>query len=367
MRKKCIIVAEFPAPYRVSVFKEFSKSFDIIVFYVQSNEKTRSPLYSVNSELFEHYFLDTKEGKKKFRFYLKNIKLFDFAFAYNFSVLPGIKLAFKAYYNKIPLFYNADGGFINHHPIKDLIKKSLVKKCDIYFSSGKAADKYFLEYGGCASKIIHHRFTSLTKADHISYDITLDKSVYKNLLGLDKTKSYMISVGQFIPRKGFDLLLKCWKELEPKDWELLIIGGGYQKEEYMDFIKNNKIDNVRILEYVDKKKLEKYYLASSIFVLLTREDVWGLVINEAMNFGLPVITTNKCVAGNELIDDFKEGFITDINDITNIKEKMQLLMTSPGLREIMSKSCISKILDESLENIADVQINAINKFLDESR
>ena len=52
-------------------------------------------------------------------------------------------------------------------------------------------------------------------------------------------------------------------------------------------------------------------MASDLFVLPTREDIWGLVINEAMSFGLPIITTRKCIAGTELITDGENGYLLE--------------------------------------------------------
>ena len=79
------------------------------------------------------------------------------------------------------------------------------------------------------------------------------------------------------------------------------------KKEYINYISEHQLTNVFFFDFMNKELLFKYYQISDLFVLPTREDIWGLVINEAMANGLPIITTDKCVAGKELIND--NGYI----------------------------------------------------------
>ncbi len=61
-------------------------------------------------------------------------------------------------------------------------------------------------------------------------------------------------------------------------------------------------NNVHFVNYCSKTELSNYYKAADIFVLPTRYDSWGLVVNEAMSYGLPVVTTDCCGAGLEVLD-----------------------------------------------------------------
>lgn len=55
--------------------------------------------------------------------------------------------------------------------------------------------------------------------------------------------------------------------------------------------------------FKDKEEIRYFYLASDLFVLSIREDICGFVINEALAYGLPVITTNKCMVGLEILEN----------------------------------------------------------------
>ena len=79
----------------------------------------------------------------------------------------------------------------------------------------------------------------------------------------------------------------------------------------------------------------------------TREDIWGLVINEALAAGLPVITTNRCGAGLELIKNNENGFLVNVEDIDELYEK--ILNNVPK----QNKKYVQKQLDQLDKNFMD--------------
>ena len=99
--------------------------------------------------------------------------------------------------------------------------------------------------------------------------------------------------------------------------------GGNPTEEYLQMRKMWNLNNVHFLPFMEKNELEAYYQATDIFVLFTREDIWGLVINEAMANGLPVISTDKCIAAMELVKRDINGIIVpseNLEEMTNVSK-----------------------------------------------
>lgn len=82
----------------------------------------------------------------------------------------------------------------------------------------------------------------------------------------------------------------------------------------------HKLDNIHFIDFIEHDKISNYLKASDLFVLPTRSDVWGLVVNEAMASGLPVITTNMCVGGVELVDDSDNGYIVDVDNTRQLSD-----------------------------------------------
>ena len=87
-------------------------------------------------------------------------------------------------------------------------------------------------------------------------------------------------------------------------------------------------------------------------MMLSRGDVWGLVINEAMAFGLPIITSDKCIAGLELVSNGENGHIVDIEDIDLVEDKTKQLLKDEDLLVEMGKNSYLKILKYTIETMA---------------
>lgn len=356
-RLKALVIAEIPAPYRVDIFLEMAKNIDLDVFFQDNKDQSRSPDYFVKSGALKFSILDDQINQNIFKSTLSKIQDYDLLIAYH----PVCKAALQAEWvcrrNHIPYFVNIDGAFINPNLIKDTIKRWVYRNAAGCFSGGSSATAYYLYYGVKKEKIFEYGFTSLHPEDILDGVIKKEEKENKRQeLGLLNKKT-IIAIGQFIPRKGFDILLKAWRLLSNIDAQLLIVGGGPDRCQYEEYITKNSLRNVKLIDFMSKDKLKEYYLASDIFVLPTREDIWGLVINEAMSFGLPVITTDRCNAGTQLIVDGENGYIVPVDEAA-LAERMRALLMLPSLEEL-GQNNISKISDYTIENAAASNIQAI--------
>ena len=112
------------------------------------------------------------------------------------------------------------------------------------------------------------------------------------------------------------------------------------------------LTNVHFLGFMKKEKLLRYYQAADLFVLPTREDIWGLVINEAMAYGLPVITPDRCVAGLELVEDGVNGYIVPVGDVDALAEKIRQVFRGDPAQ--MGAASLEKVRRYTIENMAKV-------------
>lgn len=363
--KKVLIISSYPAPYRVKVFAGLAKEYKTEIYFDTVHNEERNPAWYYKSSDFSFDILDNEKSKRKFHFALKNIKKYRFVIAYDPSRKPAIEAIGACIVKKIPYYVNNDGAFIKPNFLKDIIKRIIYSKATACFSSGKSATAYFKYYGIPDSKIYEHKFSSLSKEDIIQNFEIANRAKIRSYLGL-VNKITVISVGQFIQRKGFDILLKAWATI-PETAQLYIIGGGSELHYYENIIDKYNLHNVYIKDFMPRQELFKYYQASDVFVFPTREDVWGLVINEAMASGLPIISTDRCNAALELVENGINGYIVPVGDISNLAKYIKLLINDKKKNLEMSLANIEKIKDYTIDNIVNSHINTIRMTLGERR
>lgn len=367
MKLKALVIASYPAPYRVAVFKELAKVYQLEIYFDTNKNEDRNADWFCKNDDISFDILDNEKARGKFNSALKNIKQYDFVLAYDPARKPSIRAILKCRIKNVPYFINNDGAFINkHNPIKTIAKHILYSGAKLCFASGKSSADYFMAYGVKRDKIRYHNFTSLTDADILKAPVSeVEKKAVREELQLKEDKTYIITVGQFVNRKGIDLLLEAWQSLKNNPCaELLIIGGGGKRKEYEEYISSNDMQNVTIIDFLHKEVLLKYYKASDIFILPTREDVWGLVINESMACGLPVVSSDMCIAARELVVNGENGFIYPVYDIEKMASCLQTLVADEKLRKTFAENNVKKMQGNTMENIGKKHCEDINNYFE---
>ncbi|MFH1645174.1 MAG: glycosyltransferase family 4 protein, partial [Candidatus Omnitrophota bacterium] len=147
----------------------------------------------------------------------------------------------------------------------------------------------------------------------------------KQSLSIDSEKLIILSACKLIPRKRVIDLLKAYEELPSRVRTLLVIvGDGNQKQDLEEYVKTRGLYGVSFVGFKNQLEIVKYYAIADIFVLPSVGEPWGLVINEAMNFGLPIVATDKVGSAYDLIKEGENGFIypaKDVNALSLIIEK----------------------------------------------
>jgi glycosyltransferase involved in cell wall biosynthesis len=132
----------------------------------------------------------------------------------------------------------------------------------------------------------------------------------------------LLHVGQFIGRKGIDLLLKAAAvvQQEGREFSLLLVGSGCDKQELEAFAEDLQLKNVRFEPGQDPLKMPAIYRSADALIFPTLEDVWGLVANEALLCGLPVLCSKYAGCATEL---FPAESIFDPQDAHEFARKLR--------------------------------------------
>jgi glycosyltransferase involved in cell wall biosynthesis len=247
----------------------------------------------------------------------------------------------------------ADGGIArNRGFLINGIMSFLMKRHDHFLSSSQVTDRYFRFYGVDPDRISHYRFTSLTGKDIAeNRELRKEKETYRKELKLQE-EFILLSVGRPIRVKGFDLLLEAYMKLSVKDRIGLYIVGGQPQQQIRNIVHEKHLDHVHFVDVLPSKELKKYYAAADASIICSRGDVWGLVVNESLSFGLPMISSDMCVAGVHYGEKCGNPIVCGLNDTDAYARAIALLYENKTERERLSASAFAVIEADTIENSA---------------
>lgn len=364
---KIIVSTTLLARFRVNWLEELAKHAEVSVYYLYSEDKERDKKWFSDQRDSNIKFVQMKGKKigklgKISRDFIKEVKknhydviiLDGYGF---FNQLLNVRFLNK---KKLNYFVNIDG-YVDTNigtSFFDKIKRRIIRSMRYFLCGSLSGKQYLMNCGVDESRIFNHVFTSLYKKDIFDNTPNLaEKKTLKEKLGI-KEEHVVISVGRFTYLngygKGYDAVLRAAKRLSSDiGWYIV---GGEPTEEFVKMTSELNLTNVHYVDFKTKEELKEYYRASDIFVLMTVGDVWGLVINEAMACGLPVISTDKCVAGRELIEDGKNGFIIGVGDDENLAERVSRIIYDKDKLDEMGKKSLEVIKNCTIEEMAKIHM-----------
>ena len=365
-RLKVLYLTNIPSPYRVSFFNELGKLCDLTVLFERRSSDEREELWhDYNFENFQGVFLEGIKFRKNqaislgFVQYIKKNN-YDHIIVGGYATPIGALLINYLKFKKIPFILNIDGGMINEKEsdLKKSIKKYFISSASAWLSPGEVGSKYLEHYGANRNKIFSYPFTTLKEVDLLNEILDKDeKRELRKQIGLEGNR-IILTVGQFIHRKGFDILINACSQI-PSDTSIYFVGG-IPTSEYLELKDALQLKNIHFLGFKSKDEILSFYRAADIFVLPTREDIWGLVINEAMANGLPVVTTDRCVAGLELVKDYDNGFIVPVESVDELSLRINKIINNDELMIKMAESSLQKAKKYTVENMALVTYENLN-------
>lgn len=353
-------------PFRIDWLDELSKSCKVNIYYNDDVVKNVNKQYISRRPKIAKYRKITRKTRL-------GIKFFDFRNILqsnsNLLILDGygffsqIILILLLSILKRNFILNVDGGLLdkNESKVKYKFKKFIITRAKYYLSTSIATDEYLLHYGANVNNIFRHKLSSVYNKDIREQIVSdLEKKILREKYNLSNQFT-LIAVGKFINIKGFDILLKSLRYID-EDVQVLIVGGT-EHEEYSSIIDKYNLRNIKFFDFMDKEELFEFYDLSDVFVLPTRGDVWGLVINEAMSRGLPIITTTSCVAGISLIENYINGFLIPPENEVLLADKIEIIRKNKEITEKIKENNLKKIKEYSIERIAIDDIITLQEII----
>lgn len=355
---KVLFLTNIPSPYRVDFFNEFGKYVDLtVLFEIDSSTERDESWKGYQFHNFNGIIMKGVRTSYDTAFCPTVIKhlnrnSYDYIFVTCIASLTGLLAAAWLKMHHIPYFYEGDGGVPGKKTgLKAAWKRYIIRDAKLCFSPTRDFDEYCLTYGASKDRIVRYPFSSIFEKNIIDHVVEEEnKKCLKEKLGINE-ESIILSVGRIVPLKRFDVLLNAFGDVSNNNWGLYIVGGECTKE-LEQIIKDKKIGNVHFVDFMLPEQLGEYYRAADFFVLPTSSDTWGLVINEAMAAGLPVITTFQCGAGTAMVEEQNNGYLYHYEDTEALKKYMRILMESADTRQQFAEKTLDTVKGYTIEAMA---------------
>jgi 1,2-diacylglycerol 3-alpha-glucosyltransferase len=216
---------------------------------------------------------------------------------------------------------------------RERVKRLLVSQYDAAFVGGTPQRRY-LEKLGLPAEVV---FTGANAVDNAYFDEVANRLQSgghspPDLPGLHSTTPYFLAVNRLLPLKNLDRLLLAYARYRTSTsnpWRLLLVGDGPDRARLEKLVGEEEIAGVTFCGFHQRDALAVYYALAGAFVHPTLKDTWGLVVNEAMAAGLPVLVSERAGCAEDLVEEGLNGFTFDPERPERLTELMALL-TAPG-------------------------------------
>ena len=336
-RYKLVFITNLPSFYKINLYNEINKKVPVFVIFtgdiVQEREKD-----FFNGEInFDHLCLP---GNSKLKRLFKLIKILS-KLKYSELVLGGWdSFLFWVSIFLSPKRKNSVAIESSYHEssmsgIKGLLKKIFMKRISRVYASGVSQMKLAKNMGYNGNNIIITKGVGVF--NYIEQPEYKEKSVVKNF----------VYVGRLSEEKNLRLLISVFNRLPMMN--LNIIGYGHMKDELVTIAKNN----VFFIGSVDNKQLPKYYQQNDVFILPSISEPWGLVVEEALNNGLPVILSNRVGCAEEILIENENGLSFQYDNEDSLFEAIR------QMADIVTYNRMAKNISKmNFRLIEDKQINS---------
>lgn len=317
---KVLIVFNHPAPYKVKLFNEMVKSIDLDVIFELKKEKYRTAdFYKFNKYNFNNIELKLHPlGKENVwggavkKYIKKHYQEYDYIIMNGYSKFSEISAIRMMNKKKIPFVLMINGGVVHEENfIKRKLKKQLISSASLYLSPNEESNKYLTFYGADPQKIKIFKYSNIMEKEIAT--APLDEDIKKQICLKYHLPhgNLFINPGQFIARKNNEQLLSIFKNRQET---LILIGRGPLQKKYQRYIKANNIHNIFIMDYLDAHQIKEVLKCGTALITLSKEDIFGHTVLEALANGLPVISSNKVISALEMIKNGENGYIVNLEN-----------------------------------------------------
>lgn len=319
-----LIITNLPAFYKINLYNKLSENLKIKVVFISKTSRIRHSDFSAGDMLFEHDFITDVnfEERNKLQCLIKMCKII-LATKFNRVLFPGWELI-----ELIPLMLlmsKYKSGIVIESSIIETtttgliwwIKKYIIRRMGHAFPSGVLQNDILIKAGFSGQVHVTHGVGLPNRTVQVDVDYKTIKTI--------KTAYKYLYIGRISKEKNLEYLVN---QFNKNGKGLTIVGDGLNIEK----LKSIANKNIMFTGYIHNSNLNELYRSHDVFILPSISEPWGLVIDEALSYGLPVIVSNHVGCLEDLVIRPNSGRVFDLNvplsldfAISDVEENYSLL------------------------------------------
>ena len=202
---------------------------------------------------------------------------------------------------------------------------------DYFLYVGKESKAFYQFYGVPERKLLFtpHAVDNERFSEYY-HQLSSRKEALKRALELPLDKKVILYSGKYIAEKSPLDLLQAYAQSDSKnDAALVFMGEGKLRSKMEQFIAEHSLKNVYLTGFVNQSKVSEYYAIADVFVMCSHSETWGLSVNEAMNFRLPLILSDLTSCSDDLLVDGINGFLFKAGDVGKLAGLLDKVLQMP--------------------------------------
>jgi glycosyltransferase involved in cell wall biosynthesis len=246
---------------------------------------------------------------------------------------------------------------------KEWAKGIFFRQCNGYFCYGIRSKQYLLSYGVDEAKI---RFRRQAAALPPAYDPEQVREHYAGNPTQPATAPRYVYIGRFSEEKGLFDLLEAIKQVRARlpDATLCLVGGGPLQAALVERIDALGLNStVKLAGALSLDQIGPILMDSTALVLPSHREPWGLVVNEALSYGCPVVVSSVCGCVPELVKEGITGYCFEAGNVDALIRAMDSVAQLSVDRLAVAKDCLDAIVDYTPKNAASQMLDGCIELL----
>jgi glycosyltransferase involved in cell wall biosynthesis len=360
MKRRLVILTEIISPYRIPLFNCLAQNVEVdlhVIFLAETDPRLRQWQVYKEEIRFSYQVLPSWRHRFGKHNWLLNRGISralvtsapDVILCGGYNYVASWQALRWARAHKIPFVLWSESNardLRRGRALVEFLKSEFLRKCSGFVVPGKAAQEYL-----CVEKEIREDaiFTAPNAVDNDLFAAAAAaarKNGDAHRRELDLPRRYFLFAGRLVQEKGVFELLSAYAKLDEsmrRQFGLVFAGDGVSRRQLEQRAASISPGVIRFAGFAQREQLAIYYALGEGMILPTYADTWGLVVNEAMACGLPVILSRAAGCAAELVRENWNGWLVEPRDVSSLTVAMRSLADQPDLCATMGANSAHRI------------------------